>query len=143
MIRLSLAGSIILGFATALAEAQQAPAPGSAGKAYKVAFWFETDRPISSLKYQVYDLAKGEYDEKAAGRWLDAIRAEKQRWSRLQGQASIPKLVETPPGRNNLLRSQPLPGSRVGFDRPSPGAPGGLSNPPTSPIPYPYRSRPL
>ena len=67
---------LVLGLMTAIAEAQQATAPPSmkpTPSPYKVAFWYDADRPTTTLKYQVYDLAKGEYDEKAVNRWLRTI----------------------------------------------------------------------
>ena len=47
-----------------------------AGGPYKVAFWYEADRPTTSIQYQVYDLSKGEYDEKAVDLWLRTILAK-------------------------------------------------------------------
>jgi hypothetical protein len=55
---------------TSPAEAQPLATPP--GGPYKIAFWYEADRP-TTLKYQVYDLSKGEYDEKAVDRWLRTI----------------------------------------------------------------------
>jgi hypothetical protein len=166
---------LVLGLMTSCAEAQQATAPPSLkpiASPYKVAFWYEADHPSTSLKYQVYDLAKGEYDEKAVDRWLrailenhpnhgayvrdihtwgepgateperlaSAIEHEKQRWADLCRQPSRPI-----PSWTSRLESAGLSGrstGRASFDRPSPGSPGGFSNPPTSPFPYPYRSGP-
>ncbi len=168
---------ILIGFVLALGLRVS---DGSAGDgpvkplspAYKVAFWYDADHP-SDVKYQVYDLAKGEYDPKAVEGWLRtiatsypnhgayvrdlrtdgepgatekerlaaAIAREKRRWADLNRQPSpsIPNLVIP----FEVYRPQvPSPG-RAGFDRPSPGSPGVFINPPTSPIPYPYRSRPL
>jgi hypothetical protein len=77
MHRFSIIGPIVvLGFTTAPTEGQQATAPHShkpADGAYKVAFWYEADQPVTSLKYQAYNLAKGEYDEKAVDRWFRSI----------------------------------------------------------------------
>jgi hypothetical protein len=177
MLRPSLIGpTLALGLMTSIAGGQGPAAPRSApspGRDYKVAFWYDADRPTSSIHYRVYDLARGEYDAKAVDRWLDlilsrypdrgayvrdirtagfpgateadrlanAIDAEKARWAALRRTVSppLPRLV-SPLGS---------PGPRAGtvgrsmFDRPPPGSPGGLGNPPASPIPYPYRSRPL
>ena len=169
--------NILIGFVFALgssisfASAQDRPAKPP-GAAYKVAFWYEADRP-TILKYQVYDLSKGEYDPKAVEGWLRTIRTkypnhgayvrdirtdgetgatakerlagaiegEKRRWADLQRQIlpPLPNLVI--PFESS--RSQRTSTGRSSFDRPSPGSPGGHANPPTSPIPYPYRSRPL
>jgi hypothetical protein len=61
----------ILGILTSSALAQLPQNPP--GRAYKVAFWYDSDQPVSTLNYQVYDVAKGEYDEKALDRWFRAI----------------------------------------------------------------------
>ncbi len=151
--------------------AQDRPA-GPAGAAYKVAFWYEADRP-TDLKYQVYDLARGEYDPRAVEAWLRTIRekypdhgaylrdirtdgeagatekerlaaaieAERQRWTRLNRRISPPIPSPVVPFVSSPTRASST--GRAGFDHPSPGSPGSYANPPTSPFPYPYRSRPL
>jgi hypothetical protein len=63
---------LALGLLTSIAQAQPAPTPPT-GQAYKVAFWYLSDQPVSSLKYQVYDVAKGQYDAKAVDRWSREI----------------------------------------------------------------------
>ena len=63
---------LCLAMATPIAQAQADPAKPP-GEAYKVAFWYDADQPVTSLKYQVYNLAKGEYDEKAVSRWFRSI----------------------------------------------------------------------
>jgi len=71
-----IAPVLVLGLIASFAEAPQAtasPFAMQAGRAYKVAFWYEADRPTTTLKYQVYDLARGEYDEKAVDRWFYSI----------------------------------------------------------------------
>src|SRR4051794_41646313 len=71
MFRITTLGlAVVLGLGVAIAEAQE-----GRGRAYKVAFWYEVDRPMA-LKHQVYDLARGEYDEKAVRGWLDTIRSK-------------------------------------------------------------------
>ena len=179
MLRRSILGpALALGLMTSIAGAQQPSAPAtagaeSAGRAYKVAFWYEADRPTTSIQYRAYDLAKGEYDAEAVDRWLDlilakhpdhgayvrdirtdglpgateaerlanAIEIEKRRWAAVQRRIT-PRL----PRYSSPLGS---PGPQIGtvhgpmFDRSSPGSPGGLGHRPASPIPYPYRSRPL
>ena len=55
------------------AEVRADRSTARASSVYKVAFWYESARPTTSLKYQVYDLGKGEYDEKAVDRWFRTI----------------------------------------------------------------------
>ena len=173
MLRRPMLGpTLALGLMTSIAGAQQPTTPTTTGRAYKVAFWYEADRPTTSIQYRVYDLAKGEYDAEAVDRWLDlilrkypdkgayvrdirtegvpgatdaerlanAIENEKRRWAAVQRKSS----------RSLSRYYSPLgsPGPQVGTvhgpmsDRYAPGSSGGLSNPPASPFPYPYRSRP-
>jgi hypothetical protein len=168
MIRQSMIGAaLVLGLMGSTTEAQ------SDGRAYKVAFWYELARPISTIQYRAYDVAKGEYDKAAVDRWLQTIRdkhpnsgayvrdlrtggepgateaerlasaigRERQRWADLNRRPSrpVPNLVGPSPYFSPRARDS----GRAGFDRPSPGSPGGPASPPTSPFPYPYRSRPL
>jgi len=179
MIRRSILGpSLALGLMTSVAVAQGPTTPTSApasstGRAYKVAFWYEADRPTRSLQYRAYDLANGEYDAKAVDAWLDrilrqdltrgayvrdirtdgfpgateaerlanAIEKEKGRWAALQRRSAPPlSLRVAPPGSPGPRRAGNVGRSTSG--RTPPGSPGGLSNPPASPFPYPYRPRP-
>ena len=77
-LRPTIVPTVLLGLMAPAAGAQQATAPASAaakstGRAYKVAFWYDADRPTTSIKYQVYDLAAGEYDAIAVDRWFALI----------------------------------------------------------------------
>ena len=155
---------LILGLTVRIAGAQ---APET-GRAYKVAFWYELDRPTTSVKFRVYDLAKGEYDEKAVTRWLDTIFAKYPnhgayvRDIQTKGEpgATEPERLAGALRREaqrwaNLQRqpSKPIPrpiGPSIGDrtppvgnpqGRPSPGSSPEISTPTPSPIPYPYRSR--
>jgi hypothetical protein len=61
---------LALGLLTSFTQAQPVAVQSApSGHAYKVAFWYLADQPVSSLKYQVYDVAKGQYDAKAVDRW--------------------------------------------------------------------------
>jgi hypothetical protein len=176
-LRSILGPSVTLGLMTSIAGAQQAadPAPATArstGRDYKIAVWYEADHPTTSIKYQVYDLAKGEYDAIAVRRWLDLILSKYPdqgayvrdiRTEGLPGSTEAERLahaIENEKARwadvhRKYARSlssarSPLElsgqrGVNVGrsmFDRPSPGSPGGPLSPPASPFPYPYRSGP-
>ena len=165
---------ILIGFVLAMGPlisvgSAQTPPSQQPEVSYKVAFWYQVDRP-TDLKYQVYDLAKGQYDPKAVEDWLRTIRTrypdhgayvrqirtvgeagttekerlagaierEKRRWADLNRRASLLPDVVVPFEASRPRRS-PSTG-RSSFDRRSPGID---ANPPTSPFPYPYRSRPL
>jgi hypothetical protein len=142
------------------------------GRAYKVAFWFEMDRPLSSLQYRAYDLARGEYDKAAVDRWqttirekhpsfgatvrdlstsgepgateaerlTNAIAREKRRWVELNSRASYSARSRFIPPPTTKAKDKEV--GRASFDRPSPGSPGPIANPPGSPFPYPYHSGP-
>jgi len=69
-IALVLAAGLIQAEPLAIA---QPPGPKPPSGTYKVAFWYETDHPTTTLKYQVYDLSRGEYDEKAVTHWVRGI----------------------------------------------------------------------
>ena len=166
----------MIGFSLALAMTIQpggAQAPSNPpGRAYKVAFWYEMERPFSSVQYRAYDLAKGEYDPAAVDRWrrtifekhprygatvrdlttvgepgateadrlLAAVEREKRRRVELNSRpsTSIPKLV----GPSPSIKSKDKGVGRASFDRPAPGSRGPVTDAPTSPFPYPYRSGP-
>ena len=66
--------TLITALMSSIAAAQ--PPANPAGGPYKVAFWYEADRPTTSIQYQVYDLSKGEYQEAAVDRWLRTILAK-------------------------------------------------------------------
>jgi hypothetical protein len=157
---------LILALLVPTADAQEA------GRAYKVAFWFEVDRPLSTAQYRAYDLAKGEYDVAVVDRWrrtilekhprygavvrdlttvgepgateferlASAVGREKRRWADLNSRSSRPVPDLVGPAPINKTRDKGV--SRASFDRPSPGSPGPVTNPPGSPFPYPYRSGP-
>lgn len=69
--------------ASAAAAPPEDPKPGDSvpSSGFKIAFWYERDRPAESFRYQAYDLRKGEYDPHAVGRWLDVIGARFPRYS--------------------------------------------------------------
>ncbi len=139
----------------------QAPAKPPGGT-YKVAFWYETSDPVASLKYRAYDLAKGEYDEKAVDRWFHSIMdrdpnhgayirdVETAGFPGATEQERLAIAIENEKGRWAALQrkiSPPLPKmndfsiyqSRTSFYRPpssSPGSPGRLPSP-GSPGVYP------
>jgi hypothetical protein len=143
-----------------------------AGRAYKVAFWFEIDRPFSSLQYRAYDLAKGEYDAANVERWRRTILDKHPQYGAIvrdlttvgePGATEAERLANAVDREKkrwidlNSRESRPLPKlvgpapsiksrdkgvSRASFDLPSPGSPGPISNTPASPFPYPYRSGP-
>jgi hypothetical protein len=46
----------------------------SPGRSYKVAFWYDLDRPFSSARFRAYDVAKGEYDPAAVEAWQRTIQ---------------------------------------------------------------------
>lgn len=177
LLRSILGPTVTLGLMTSIAGAQQATNPTSAtarstGRDYKVAVWYEFDHPTTSMKFQVYDLAKGEYDAITVDRWVDLIRrgypnqgvyVRDIRTGGLPGATEAERLahaiedekvrwadVQRKGARSfsGSLRPLELPGHRgdnVGrsmLDRPTPGSPGGLLSPPASPFPYPYRSGP-
>ncbi len=168
MTRRTMTGiALALGLMGSAAEAQDP------GRAYKVAFWFDLDRPLATLRHQAYDLAKGEYDGAAVDRWLRAIReghlgsAAFVRSLRTDGEPGATeaerlanaidrerrRLIGTdrrPPRPFPSLVGPPAPrggqarGGPGASHRPSPESSGGLPpNPPASPFPYPYRPRPL
>lgn len=179
MLRRPMLGpTLALGLMTSIAGAQQpATAPSTTvsttGRAYKVAFWYEADRPTTSIQYRVYDPARGEYDAEAVDRWLDLILRQYPdkgayvrdiRTGGVPGATEAERLanaIEQEKTRWAALQRQasrslprvarppgsPVPRARtVGrpmLDRRPPGSPGVLSNPPASPFPYPYRPRPL
>ena len=153
----------------ALVEAPDA----SPGRPYKVAFWYDHDRPFSSARSRAYDVAKGEYDPAAVEAWRrtiltgypgtgtavrdlstvgepgateaerlqNAVEREKRRWAGLNDRRSS-RLLVGPVVRPNPPRFRDDAVGRASFDRPSPGSPAPISNPPASPFPYPYRSGP-
>ena len=156
-----------------MASATDAPHPARPTLGpYKVAFWYEASRPTTSQKYQVYDLSKGEYDERAVDLWLRTILAKYPghgayvrdiRTEGLPGATEPERLalaIEQEKRRwadLNRRASRPIPGlvestrsrtppdrmqGRAPLDRRAPGSLGGDSNPPASPFPYPYRSGP-
>jgi hypothetical protein len=146
--------------------------PKPEGREYKVAFWFEVDRPFATVKSRAYDLAKGEYDRATVDRWLktifdqhprygamvrdvstvgepgateadrlsSAMDREIQHWAGLSlgSWMHVPK-VFTATRSNRTFRPA---GGSLSFDRPAPGSPGPIANPPSMPFPYPYRSGP-
>ncbi len=160
-----------LGLAMSSAPARDRPA-GPVGPAYKVAFWYELARPMD-VKYQVYDLARGEYDPRAVEGWMRTIRTRHPdhgayvREIRTDGEPGATEKDRLAAAIDREKRrwadlnhrpSPPLPDlvapfeparpraldpARSSFDRPSPGSPAGAVNPPRSPFPYPYRPRPL
>ena len=80
MVRFTTVGLLVAqGLVTSLALAQTGaskpvePAPRSG---YKVAFCYDRSRPAQSLRYQVYDLSKRQYDHQAVGRWLDLVKSK-------------------------------------------------------------------
>ena len=161
---------LILGLMISTATAQQ-PA-STPGRAYKVAFWYELDRPWSTAKYQAYDVAKGEYNEAAVERWRKTIREKYPQMGTTvrdlttvgePGATEAERLasaVEREKKRWADLNKSPMrpltslaglsPSitpkdkdvSRASFDRPSPGSPGTPAYPTPSPFPYPYRLGP-
>ena len=176
-LRSILGPTVALGLMTSIAGAQPAANPASAtarstGRDYKIAVWYEADHPTTSIKYQVYDLARGEYDAMAVGRWLDLIRSKypdqgayvrDMRTQGLPGATEAERLaraiekekvrwadVHRQYARSLSSARSPLelPAQRVGnvgrsmIDRPPPGSPAGPLSPPASPFPYPYRSGP-
>jgi hypothetical protein len=135
---------------------------------YKVAFWYDRDRPGETFHHQAYDLRKGEYDAKAVDAWLATMKSDFPRYqafvrdvrlAELQGENDAQKLrrvvqaelervvmLRLPPGTLSTL-------SEIGQRAPSatrpvevrssmthpPGSPGLGSNPANrSPFPYPY-----
>jgi hypothetical protein len=84
---------------------------------------------------------EGQPGETEPERLKSAIEAEKKRWAELQRKPSIPipNVVGRSAGRTGSRSNSE---SRIPFDRPAPGSPGVMANPPTSPFPYPYRSGP-
>jgi hypothetical protein len=162
--------TILLGLMTSIAAAQS-PSP-EAGRAYKVAFWYELERPFSTAQYRAYDVAKGEYNKEAVDRWQRTILEKYPRnGSCVRDLSTIDEPGATEAERLasaverekrrwvelNKGHSRPLPSlvgpsptiktrdkevSRASFDRPSPGWPGTPMYPSNSPVPYPYRSGP-
>jgi hypothetical protein len=140
------------------------------GRVYKIAVWYDDHHP-TSIQHQTYDLAKGEYDAVAVARWVERIRTdhsghgayvrdlqtyglpgatekerlanaieqEKVRWAAVQRRTWTPL-----PADVRVLR---WAGARGGdrspsiIDRTRSPSSSGLLNRPTSPFPYPYRSR--
>lgn len=81
MSRLTMVSVLVIqGLVTSLALAQPAgaskPEEEAPRSGYKVAFWYDHARPIQSFQYQVYDLAKGQYDHQAVSHWLDIIKSK-------------------------------------------------------------------
>ena len=161
----------LIALASTAARAQTPSA--TPGRSYKVAFWFDLDRPLSSARHRAYDVAKGEYDPAAVEAWRrtilagypgtgtavrdlstvgepgateaerlqNAVEREKRRWAGLNDRRSS-RLLVGPVVRPNPPRFRDDAVGRASFDRPSPGSPAPISNPPASPFPYPYRSGP-
>lgn len=162
MTRRTMTGiALALGLMGPAAEAQ------GPGRAYKVAFWLDLDRPLSTLRHQAYDLAKGEYDEAAVARWRRTIFEQHPTYTAfIRDISTIGEPGENEAERlaNAIDREQrrwtgpisrvavPSPGpisrskfgvaNRPGLDRSSPGSPAPTTNLPGSPFPYPYRSGP-
>ena len=67
-----LAWTLALAAMGSTADDGLAPPP-LPGRAYKVAFWYELERPLSTAQYRAYDVAKGQYDGAAVARWLKTI----------------------------------------------------------------------
>lgn len=63
---------LVPGLIVSQAQARQHSSKPLAGT-YKVAFWYDSDRPTTTLKYQVYDLSKDEYNEPSVDLWLHGI----------------------------------------------------------------------
>jgi hypothetical protein len=151
--------------------AAQTPSP-EAGRAYKVVFWYELERPFSTAQYRAYDVAKGEYNKEAVDRWQRTIFEKHPRTGCCvrdlstvgePGATEVERLtsaverekrrwvaLNSGPSRPlpSLVRPSPPPTirdpavGRASFDRPSPGSPGTPMYPSNSPFPYPYRSGP-
>ena len=159
--------TLILALMPSIADAQAPP-----GRDYKVAFWYEMERPWSTAQYRAYDVAKGEYNKEAVDRWQRTIFEKHPatgccvRDITTVGEAGateaerLKNAVEREKqrwARLNSGPSRPLPRlvgppspikakekdfSRASLDRPSPGEPGTPLYPSPSPFPYPYRSGP-
>ncbi len=178
MPRRSICGTpLALVLMTAVAGAQQPSAPASAtarpaGRAYKVAAWYDAARPTTSIEFQVYDVAKGEYDAVAVDHWLDQILTKYPdngayvrdiRTDGLPGATEaerLAKAIEDEKHRWAAIQRQSFSSStrsaitfRTSSTQPEnagrstsggrpPGLPGRLIGPPTSPFPYPHRSGP-
>ncbi len=158
---------LILGLMVSIADAQTPP-----GRAYKVAFWYELDRPWSTAQYRAYDVAKGEFNKETVDRWQKTIFEKHPQsgccvrdlttvgMSGATEEERLKNAVEREKRRWANLNngpSRPLPRlvgpsstiktkdkdvSRASFDRPSPGSSGTPMYPRPSPFPYPYRSGP-
>jgi len=161
---------LILGLMTSIVAAQTPPP--LPGRAYRVAFWYELDRPFSTIQYRAYDVAKGEYNKEAVDRWQKTIfekhpqigccvrdlstvgisgGTEEERLKNAVGREKRrwASLNNGPPRPlPSLVRPSPTPMirdkdvSRASFDRPTPGSSGTPMYPTPSPFPYPYRSGP-
>jgi len=158
---------LIVGLIASAADAQAPP-----GRAYKVAFWYELDRPWSTTQYRAYDLSKGEYNAEAVDRWQKTIFAHHPgtgccvrdlstagmpgdtEAERLQNAVELEKqrwadLNKNPSRPFPSLARSPSPikekdheVKRVGLELSVPGWSGTPMYPSRSPFPYPYRSGP-
>src|SRR5205823_3424000 len=134
--------------------------------------WYEIDRPTTSMNFQVYDLARGEYDAVAIERWLDLVLSKHPnhgayvrdlRTEGLPGATEADRLaraierekvrwanVQRESARSysramSGLGPSSYRGGNLGrpmSDRPSRVPPLGPLRPPASPFPYPYRMGP-
>jgi hypothetical protein len=158
---------LVLGMTAPIAQAQISPKPPVG--TYKVAFWYDADQPVTSIKYQVYDLAKGEFDEKAVDRWFHSIldhdpkhgayirEIQTAGFPGATEQERLANAIENEKGRWAALQrtfSPPLPrlndvaptSTRTSFYRPplmSPGGPGSLPSPGSPGIPISRPSSPF
>jgi hypothetical protein len=177
MIRRSMLASLLavaaMGSPTEAQQDLPLPPPSTPpGRAYKVAFWYELERPWSTAQYRAYDVAKGEYDEAAVARWQKTIFEKHPQMGccvrdlttvGMTGETEAERLknaVEREKQRwadlnNNPSRSirglarSPSPikpkeksASRIGIGDSVPGSSGTPMYPTRSPFPYPYRSGP-
>ncbi|WP_406697222.1 hypothetical protein V5E97_00160 [Singulisphaera sp. Ch08] len=51
------------------------PGESAARSEYKVAFWYDRNQPVSTFRYQIYDLGKKQFDPQTVGRWLELIQS--------------------------------------------------------------------
>ncbi len=56
------------------ASGQPTAARPGAGTTYMGVFWYDRARPTTTLRHQVYDIGKGEFDRAAVDRWLERLR---------------------------------------------------------------------
>jgi len=68
---------LLVGLALILVQSGRAArAEVRPGEEYLGVFWYDRARPVASLKYQLYDLRKGEHDKPTVDRWLELLRAQ-------------------------------------------------------------------